>query len=153
MNHTDKADLFRNIESKMMFLMYGIFCHSVQGIRGSNTLIFIFYISINTAVWWTWLLHVLTFITSVRIDVSEAKGSTGCVRTLNDDVTKFLRRHRTEDGNFVVSTHCIAVLSANRVRLLKDWSLLRWVLICQSDHKVVQTRCYITEQTTGRPSY
>ena len=75
------------------------------------------------------------------------------MRALNDDVTKFLRRPPADDVRVGTGSHFAEVLSAGLVRLLVDWSLRRGVVIGQSDHKEVQTRCYIPEQTNGRTSY
>ena len=69
-----------------------------------------------------------------------------CNRALNNDVTKRLGRRCADDGHGCSDSHRAVVLSTNSVRWFEDWRRRRRGIVCQTDHKVVQTICYTTEK-------
>jgi len=99
----------------------------------------------------TWAL--LTF--AVYVDFRDAKGSTVYRRgTLNYDVAKFLRGRCTHDRRVLTGSYGAVVLSTDRVRGLVDWRSWRWVVVGQTDHKVVEAMlCVILSQAQHIISY
>jgi len=88
----------------------------------------------------------LSLTSFIYFDFGEANVFGYIVSTVNNDVAICLHRRCADDSGLVTDSHWAAVLTTERVWGLEDGSSCLWVVVCQPDHKVVQTMFYARVQ-------
>ena len=78
----------------------------------------------------------------VHGDFGETNGLGCCEGALNNDEAKFLGGRCTDDSSVFIGSHRAVVLGTERVGGFVGRSSCRWVVVCQTDHEIIQTIRY-----------